>query len=123
MEISAVAPSPGSNSFRKHFKDRIVILAREITVRVRTLDESKQFIFIPTGIVLFMWRGRPRPRIDFMDLAGFRNEFEFRSRVRRPRRMVGCASRDNLLAQNAWRGAGNHQALKFATVNWANQPS
>src|SRR5213076_2988256 len=109
MEISAVAPSPGSNSFRKHFKNRIVILAREITVGVCTLDESKQFIFIPTGIVLFACRGHPRPRIDFIDLAGFRNKFEFRSRVRRPRRMVGCASRDNLLGQNVQRRFRNRR--------------
>src|SRR5207244_7525145 len=67
MEISAVAPSPGSNSFRKHFKNRIVILAREITVRVRTLAANQQFISTPTEIVLLIWRGRRRPRIDFMD--------------------------------------------------------
>ena len=123
MEISAVAPSPGSNSFRKHFKNRIVTLARQITVRVRTLDENKQFIFIPTGIVLLACRGHPRPRIDFIDLAGFRNEFEFRSRVRRPRRMVGCASRDNLLGQNVQRRFRNHQAIQLATAYTAHQRS
>ena len=65
MDVGAVSSAPRGNSFRKHFEDGIVSLARQIAVGISTLHQREQFIFVPAAIIVVVHVARaPRPRLD-----------------------------------------------------------
>ena len=51
MDVSAIAPAPRCNALRKHFKNRVVSLARKIAIGISSRDQGEEFVFIPSAII------------------------------------------------------------------------
>src|SRR5579862_2341099 len=104
MDIGAVSPPPRGNPLRQHLEDLLKRLPLQISIGIRALDQSKQFILAPS--IVREWRSRAPLQLR-------RNRTDWRNDTRPSRR----ARRHNLLGQHIQRRLRNHQPVQIPQLD------
>src|SRR5581483_876220 len=100
VQICPTSAIARSKSLRQHLDNCVECFAREIAVRIGSLYDVEQIIFVPASTLFIVVRCR-----------------------RDADAMTGRADRHNLLRQNVQRLVGNHQTVQLTVSDRAHQGS